>query len=402
MLPKKSSEPKAITGPSRELIARIEHLQSLLRGLPNSLPENPPDSPYRFYLDDGELEDRGYLGELSHALEVLFQTHTLHGAPIQFLQRGSSLDAIPAMLKAAAKKMTDKDRESLRTAWLERLITAAVTAGGKVVPRGQKRKATEGPADTTPVSRKRTPISIDDSDSNESSAEKDSPPSLPPPPRPLTESSTSIASSSRATLTPIGNPKQVTLHSFQFKRGTKEDTQRYWSKVVEEGSEKRKAAAEDSVRRVVDKKDHERDLARERKRRQRERKKAKAAEKGEEIPDRKNAHKALMNGANAAGSSSTIGDVADLEIAPASSSPKTCHQEQLAAGMTPEKVVFSSSYPVLRNASVRPCVELYNWLKTPEGEDIIKRSGEKCVVPGKPEYNLSYASLTSLMITMFH
>ncbi|KAJ6579765.1 hypothetical protein B0H10DRAFT_1962832 [Mycena sp. CBHHK59/15] len=65
-----SKKPKAITGPSRELIARIEHLQSLLRGLPNSLPENPPDSPYRFYLDDGELEDRGYLGELSHALEV--------------------------------------------------------------------------------------------------------------------------------------------------------------------------------------------------------------------------------------------------------------------------------------------------------------------------------------------
>ncbi|KAJ7903979.1 hypothetical protein B0H13DRAFT_1881992 [Mycena leptocephala] len=69
--------------------------------------------------------------------------------------------------------------------------------------------------------------------------------------------------------------------------------------------------------------------------------------------------------------------------------------DQLAAGITAENVVFLSSYPVLRNASVRPCVELYDWLSTPQGEDIIKQSWEKCVVPGKPEYNLSYKSLTS-------
>ncbi|KAJ6605627.1 hypothetical protein B0H10DRAFT_2229079 [Mycena sp. CBHHK59/15] len=136
---------------------------------------------------------------------------------------------------------------------------------------------------------------------------------------------------------------------------TKEDTQRYWSKVVEEGSEKRKAAAEDSVHRVADKKDHERDLARERKRRQRERKKAKAAEEGEEIPDRKNAHKALMNGANAAGSSSTIGDVADLEIAPASSSPKT-HTKNLHANAGPHRIAnqHNQKYAHDVHASIHP------------------------------------------------
>jgi hypothetical protein len=50
-----------------------------------------------------------------------------------------------------------------------------------------------------------------------------------------------------------------------------------------------------------------------------------------------------------------------------------CHQEQIAAGITPEKVVFSSSYPVLRDASVRACVDLYEWLLSGAGETIIKR-----------------------------
>jgi hypothetical protein len=66
-----------------------------------------------------------------------------------------------------------------------------------------------------------------------------------------------------------------------------------------------------------------------------------------------------------------------------------------AEGITPEKINFSSSYPVLRNASVRACVGLYNWLSTADGRDIISKSWAKCVVPGKPEYNLSYACLSS-------
>ncbi|KAJ6450731.1 hypothetical protein C8R47DRAFT_1084330 [Mycena vitilis] len=72
-----------------------------------------------------------------------------------------------------------------------------------------------------------------------------------------------------------------------------------------------------------------------------------------------------------------------------------CYDEQIAAGITSDKVVFSSSYPVLRDASVRACVDLYAWLESLDGKTVIKRSWEKCVVPGKPEYNLSYECLTS-------
>jgi hypothetical protein len=49
-----------------------------------------------------------------------------------------------------------------------------------------------------------------------------------------------------------------------------------------------------------------------------------------------------------------------------------CYQEQIAAGITPEKFVFSSSYPVLRDASVRACVDLYDWLLSGASEAIIK------------------------------
>jgi hypothetical protein len=49
------------------------------------------------------------------------------------------------------------------------------------------------------------------------------------------------------------------------------------------------------------------------------------------------------------------------------------HQAQLAAGITPGNVKFSSSYPVLRDASVQCCVDLYDWMSSPDGRDLIKR-----------------------------
>ena len=72
-----------------------------------------------------------------------------------------------------------------------------------------------------------------------------------------------------------------------------------------------------------------------------------------------------------------------------------CHQNQVAKGISPEDVTFSSSFPVLRDASVRACVSLYDWLTSDAGRFIVQRSWEKCEVPEKPKYNLSYECLTS-------
>ncbi|KAJ7612906.1 hypothetical protein DFH06DRAFT_1198821 [Mycena polygramma] len=265
MAPKSKPEAKAVTGPSQELISRIEHLRSLLNNLPESLPENPADSPYRFYLDPDETKDRGYLGELGHALEVSFATHL---RPVQFLQRGSCLDPLPVLLKTTVKQMPSRDREIFREAWLERLINAAVAAGAKAPPRGVKRKAQEEPTASAEPSVTVTSRSLPPTIPSTSSSR------LPPGP---------IASSSRNT--PIGNPKQSTL---QFARATKEDVQRYWTNAADAGAEKRKRLVADKERRG------DRENA------------------PKDVPDKRNATKILMNGAAAIAGTSAIGDVADV------------------------------------------------------------------------------------------
>lgn len=308
MPPKSNPEPKPVTGPPQELISRIEHLRSLLKNLPTSLPENPADSPYRFYLDPDALDDRGYLGELSHALEVSFVTHQ---RPLQFLQRGSSLDPLPALLKTAVKHMSSAERDVFRQAWLQRLIDAASAAGAKVPPRSDKRKAIEAPAAATEPSTKKPkqPIINIDSESDTDSDVLVVPASLPPTPVPSTSSARlpppSTLSASRHT--PIGNPKQTTL---QFAPATKEDVQRYWRNVVDLSAGKRKLSAEEEKRRAEKKKEHEREQGRERQQRKRERDRASAPK--DIIPDKRNASKALMNGATAVAGVSAIGDVADL------------------------------------------------------------------------------------------
>ncbi|KAJ7815906.1 hypothetical protein B0H14DRAFT_2603093 [Mycena olivaceomarginata] len=207
MAPKSNPKPKPVTGPPRELIARIEHLRTLLRNLPTSLPENPPDSRYRFYLESDALEDRGYIGELSHALEVSFETHRLQGAPIRFLQRGSSLDSLPVLMKTAVKHMSSSDREVFWKAWLERLIDSAVASGAKI-PHPAKRKAPEASEEPAPKKAKPAVIVLDNSDIDSDIPSASLPAPVLPSPMPH---ATPIPSTLSYTHTPIGNPKQMTL-----------------------------------------------------------------------------------------------------------------------------------------------------------------------------------------------
>jgi hypothetical protein len=49
------------------------------------------------------------------------------------------------------------------------------------------------------------------------------------------------------------------------------------------------------------------------------------------------------------------------------------HTEQLKNGLTAEQVKFTMSVPVLRDASVKPIVNLYEWVQTQASQDLIKR-----------------------------
>lgn len=309
MPPKNSVTPKLVTGPSRDLISRIERLQDLLKNLPESLPNNPPDSSYRFYLDTERLELGGFFGAAGHALEISFRTFALRDQPLRFLQRGSSLDDLPKLLKIAVKNMNDGERENFRTSWIERLITAAIDSGAKI-PTSVKRKAavladdSVGPHPTVPPAKKpKVPvIVVDDSDS-------DSFPAHPSHSAPVATSSTSHPSRPSASAPPK-NVKQTTFAAFGWKPATAAEIQQQWNKVADENSEKRKAKAVADQLSQEEKKQRDRDLATLRKRRQREREKATAAESDDSPATSVNA--VLMTGAKAAALVPSIADVADV------------------------------------------------------------------------------------------
>src|ERR1700761_5821568 len=96
MTPSATAKAKAVTGPPQALVSRIDHLHDLLRNLPSSLPQNPPQSLYNFSVDPEILKDGGYFSAVAHALEVSFETHRLRiqGREIIFMERGTWLDAL--------------------------------------------------------------------------------------------------------------------------------------------------------------------------------------------------------------------------------------------------------------------------------------------------------------------
>ncbi|KAJ7848491.1 hypothetical protein B0H14DRAFT_2583007 [Mycena olivaceomarginata] len=154
-----------------------------------------------FIFESDALEDHGYTDELSHALEVSFETHRPQGAPIRFVQRGSSLDSLPALMKTAVKHMSSGNREVFQKAWLERLIDPAV-ASGATIPRPTKRKVPE--VGEEPASNKVKPVVIvlDDSDTDSDRPLASLPAPAPPSPMPH---AIPIPSTLSHTHTPIGN-----------------------------------------------------------------------------------------------------------------------------------------------------------------------------------------------------
>ena len=49
------------------------------------------------------------------------------------------------------------------------------------------------------------------------------------------------------------------------------------------------------------------------------------------------------------------------------------HQTQIASGLAPEQVKFTTSLPALRDASVAGVVEVYDFMTGPTGRELIKK-----------------------------
>jgi hypothetical protein len=53
------------------------------------------------------------------------------------------------------------------------------------------------------------------------------------------------------------------------------------------------------------------------------------------------------------------------------------YQAQIATGLTPEKVKFSTSLPVLRDATVSGIVDVYDFMTSPTGRELVKKVSRK-------------------------
>ncbi|KAG1722946.1 hypothetical protein EDB19DRAFT_1834792 [Suillus lakei] len=68
------------------------------------------------------------------------------------------------------------------------------------------------------------------------------------------------------------------------------------------------------------------------------------------------------------------------------------HSSQISCGLVPEQVKFTTSLPVLRDASVAALVDVYDFMMSAAGCELVKKGWERCIAK---EWNLSGDYLTS-------
>ncbi|KAJ7222719.1 hypothetical protein C8J57DRAFT_1253667 [Mycena rebaudengoi] len=286
---------KPATGPPQALISRINHLQNLLKHLPNSLPLNPPQSNYQFYVDEDRVADaESVFPVAARALELSFGTWK-RDTVVKFEERGARLKALGPFLKAVVKRMTPREREDFQAAWIDRLVNAAKESGAVIPSHASKARGRESgeeeSSELPPLkkSRRNAPIIIDSDD-------EALPASIPIASAPKqTIASTAIPSTSNVNLVTNAQATLATMGWQNWVPGAKEAHLKEASRLQQEraGETMRK-----KERDLAAKKEREQALTAERQRQFRIRKKA-AKDAEEELSDDDNVHVALMRGADA-------------------------------------------------------------------------------------------------------
>ncbi|KAJ7692093.1 hypothetical protein B0H17DRAFT_1061886 [Mycena rosella] len=290
---KKKTKPS--TGPPQALISRIDHLQRLLNHLPLSLPLDPVESNYQFYLDEDKVAEAGTVFPIAgRALELSFGTWK-RGSVLRFEERGTRLAALGPFLKNVVKRMSAGERENFKIAWIDRLVTAA-TESGAVIPsgasKGRERESTdEEPSESPPAKKSRvhTPIIPDSADE----APPMSIPSTAAPKQTLT--SATIPATSNVNLTTNAQATLETMGWQGWVPGAKDAHFKQTNRVHREGVEE---IAQRRKKESALKKDRERELTAARQRQFRARKRAEK-EAEDDLSTDDNAQVVLMRGADA-------------------------------------------------------------------------------------------------------
>ncbi|KAJ7128500.1 hypothetical protein C8R44DRAFT_732842 [Mycena epipterygia] len=298
--------PKPSTGPPHPLISRIDYLGQLLNHLPTTIPLDPPDSLYRFYLDEDRVTDAGSVfPETGRALEISFGTWQRKESPVTFMERGARLNSLAPFLKKAVKRMSPSERTVFETSWIDRLVKAAKDCGA-VMP-SRRRDRDDVPEDDDPDShppvkkKKRTAPIIIDSDSDVPDAESTNLHT----PRQTLAPDVVIPSTSSVDLKAN---KQATLASMGWQAwapGAKEAHLKEANKLHRTGMEMVIRRREEDEEK---KEARQRELAAERQRRHREKKKLER-DVDSELSDDNNMNVVLIRGADAMANNQSI-DVA--------------------------------------------------------------------------------------------
>lgn len=110
-----------------ELDERLTTLNSLLIGLPDSIPAS--DSRYNFTGYAPSEDDKGLYGEegaLNHDLEVIFCPQSCQNGPIELTERGLGLRAVVGVLREFLKRFP---ASAILQKWVADLISAAKQSG---------------------------------------------------------------------------------------------------------------------------------------------------------------------------------------------------------------------------------------------------------------------------------
>ena len=123
-------------GPLSQLMAQLNHLQSLLKNLPDTLPLNPTPSHYGFGLNSKSIAEEGVWYAFNHNMEVNFETHKMWGdksGSLVLREQGECWMQLVQTMKDTIKMLTKDDEHNfLCEIWLEWLIRTAEAHGAKI------------------------------------------------------------------------------------------------------------------------------------------------------------------------------------------------------------------------------------------------------------------------------
>ncbi|KAG6834226.1 hypothetical protein H0H93_011056, partial [Arthromyces matolae] len=284
------TEPKA-PGIPTALLARINHLQLLLKHLPESLPLDVPDSAsmYQFYLDDNDIKEEGLWYAINRRLEICFERFRCK--PIELKERGQRLTGLIQIIKRVAKE-APQSRQLLQDIWIEKLIVAAKESGAKV-PTKRKVSNSDDKGDsqmrlpTTKKSKSKDRLAfiiISDDESTGSEVQgvtelnNDEGKVLPSGPlaKKLDNRPQPVQPTNTSLLVASGQPKQLcqaNLFAFGAKKISKEEAQVQDAKLKEEWRQRVQEVQKREAREKVAREERKQMLNRIRQQRHRERKK---------------------------------------------------------------------------------------------------------------------------------